>query len=201
TATRDHAFRHRANSSFAESRRQASAAPASPCALSHSAGQAASWAAMSSATRTRASRPAIPTKPRATGPRPRLRRRRPSGEVEQDGDQGLLAEVHQMADLEHLEGALAETVSCRVEEPAERAGKRVGAEAVAELVVLQGVDEVREAPRRALAEQLEGPGQGLPLSRGDRHALERQEPLEPLLGPHALREALELRERIERERA
>src|SRR5207245_7003342 len=80
TITRDHLVWHRAFS-LPFRRRQASAAATSPRARSHSAGHVSLWVAMSSLTLTIASRPAIPTKLKATGPRPRLIRRRPSGEV------------------------------------------------------------------------------------------------------------------------
>src|SRR5205807_4086405 len=106
---------------------------------------------------------------RASLPEPLLD---PVKEVEQYRDQGLLAEVHQMADLEDLEGARAEAVLCRVEEPAERAGEGVMGEAVAELVVLQRVDEVGERPRGAGTQELERPGECLPLTRGDPDTLQ-----------------------------
>ena len=70
----------------------------------------------------------------------------PVEEVEEDGDQVLFAEVHEMADLEDLKRAGAEAVLLGVEQPAQPAGERVVIQPVAELVVLQGVDEIGEGP-------------------------------------------------------
>ena len=51
-----------------------------------------------------------------------------------------------MADLKDLKRAGAETVVLGVEESTQTAGERVVVQPVAELVVLEGVDEIGEGP-------------------------------------------------------
>ena len=124
----------------------------------------------------------------------------PVEEVEQHGDEILLPQRHQVAHLEDLEAAAAQTVDRRVQETAQAPRQGVVVQAVPELVILERVHEVGQRAGRALPEELQGPVERLALPRGDADPLEGQGGLEPLLRPEPLDQRVHPRQRGEPER-
>src|SRR5437867_13184375 len=70
-----------------------------------------------------------------------------------------------------------------IEQVPEWAAQSVVGEGLPQLLVLQGVHEVRHRAARALGEELESPPDRGPLRRRRSHALQVEQSLDPLLGP------------------
>src|SRR3989442_7022722 len=70
-------------------------------------------------------------------------------EVEKDRHQMLLSERHQVGHLEDLEPPLAQVVSLSVEKMSQWSAQRVVGESLTQILILQGVHEVRHRAARA----------------------------------------------------
>ena len=78
-------------------------------------------------------------------------------EVEQDRNDHLLAQIHEVRQLEHLEVRGSQCVVVRVEQRAQRAAQQVRLEGLPDLSVLDLDAEVGQRPVAALGKQHQGP--------------------------------------------
>ena len=106
----------------------------------------------------------------------------PVEEVGEHGGGVDVALVHEVLHLEDLEAALAQPVLLGIEEPPHGALERVVAQAVADLAILDGVEEVGERAALAGTEPLERHVHRLPMGRRHGHALEPEQRLDPAGG-------------------
>ena len=120
-------------------------------------------------------------------------------EVGEDRHRIHVAHVHQVLHLEDLEAAFGEAVFLGIEKAPGGPLQRVVAQPVANLAILDGVDEVREGAALTRPEALERHVNGLAVGRRDLNALKPEKDLEPALGPDALLGAVGRGQRIEGE--
>src|SRR5438445_11775886 len=93
-------------------------------------------------------------------------------EIEKDWHEMLLPERHQVGHLEDLEPALTKVLALSIEQMPEWAAQGVVGEGLSELLVLQGVHEIRHRAARALGQELKGPPESGALRRRRRNALQ-----------------------------
>ena len=120
-------------------------------------------------------------------------------EIEQNRDQVLLAERHQLVDLEHGERVLFDGVGARIEQMAERTLDGVGAKRRADVDVLDGGHKIGEAAAaRLLAQEAHRAADFFFLARRGRGALLKLEAgCDPLFGEDRVRRRLKPRQRAE----
>src|SRR3989442_7327211 len=83
-------------------------------------------------------------------------------EIEKDRHEMLLAERHQVGHLEDLEPALTQVLGLSIEQMPEWAAQGVVGEGLAQLLVLQGVHEIRHRAARTLGDKLTRPPERSP---------------------------------------
>ncbi|CKX12702.1 Uncharacterised protein [Mycobacterium tuberculosis] len=106
--------------------------------------------------------------------------------VGQDWNEIALAHVHQLLDLEGLEGAEHQPVLLRIEQLSHRTVDRVVMQRVLDLAHLHARDEVRQRSPARLSHQADLPRDGVAMIGRDRHALHRDERLDPFHRPGAI---------------
>src|ERR1700688_3233230 len=76
-------------------------------------------------------------------------------EIKQHRHKVFLAERRDVIELEDLKRIVVQTVRFGVQEPSERSGKRIGSQRIAQRLVLNRVDQIRERAAGTAGKQFE----------------------------------------------
>ena len=123
----------------------------------------------------------------------------PAKQVEENRDNALFVELHQVLCFEGQEPAIAEEILVGVQQLPQRSGERVVLQSLPHLKILHASAQFRERAGGRESKLHDGVSERVPVFWGDGHALQNAESFQPTDGPGKIRIGVDFLQGAERE--